>query len=107
MIEGKIRGLGSLYSNGLEILEIHFKKDLSDKLPNRDSNRIKINLIVGNQSYEAGIRSTHKNRYIWICPDLKYDNDAGISLSKVLMDNGICKNQTITIEVKGDRFQII
>jgi hypothetical protein len=37
--------------------------------------RIPIKLHIGDESFNAGIRSTQDTEYVWICPDMRDSRD--------------------------------
>jgi len=97
MIIGTIRGLGQFYKNRLERLEIWVDKKASHSLPHQEGLRIPITIIIGIERYNAGIRSTKKCEYIWICPDLRDENDKKVSLAQVLKKHKLAKNQRVCL----------
>src|SRR6266571_8574171 len=100
-VRGKVREVGGLYANGLERLEIHIDKDGASGLPNEDGKRVSIKLLIGGRQYMAGIRSTKRNPYVWISPNLMDDNNQKISLSQALSNEGMAKNQNVELELSG------
>lgn len=107
MTEGYIRGLSQFYADGLERMEIWIDKNLASSLPQRDNQRISIILMIGDKSYNAGIRSTPANDYVWICPDLKdeFGRKMG-NLARVLINNGFQKNQRVRLKIENNKIQI-
>jgi hypothetical protein len=102
-----IRGLGQPYVDGLERKEIWINKRDAIVFPYQENLRIPIDLIVGNQSYEAGLRTTPNQQIVGICPDLRDNAGKKVSLARVLEDNGFGKNQEIILEVDGRTVRII
>jgi hypothetical protein len=84
MVQGIVRGLGTLYTDGIERWEIHISKEFARELPNRHGCRVAVRLIIGENIYEGGIRSTDRNDYIWICPDLMTQAGHRTNLSHIL-----------------------
>jgi hypothetical protein len=109
MTEGYIRGLSRFYKDdGLEHMEIRIDKKYAASLPHRDNQRISITLVIGEKSYNAGIRSTPANEYVWICPDLKDDLERKMgSLARALTNNGFQKNQRVILDVEGNTIKIV
>jgi hypothetical protein len=107
MTEGYIRGLSQYYSDGLERMEIWIDKKLASSLPHRDNQRVSIILVIGEKTYDAGIRSTPANDYVWICPDLKdkFGRKTG-SLARVLTSSGFQKNQRVSLDVEDNTIRI-
>jgi hypothetical protein len=106
MPEGHIRGLSQHYADGLERMEIWVDKNLSSSLPHRDNQRISIMLEIGKTIYNAGIRSTPANVYVWICPDLKNEFGRRVSLASVLTNNGFQKNQVVELYIEDNTVKI-
>lgn len=101
MPHGHIRGLSQFYADGLERMEIWIDKRQAAPLPYRDNTRIPITLKVGNEQYEAGLRSTPKLAVVWISPDLRDNHGSKVSLARVIINHGFSKNQRIYLEVDG------
>jgi hypothetical protein len=107
MTEGYIRGLSQFYADGLERMEIWIDKKHASLLPHRDNQRISIILMIGEKSYNAGIRSTPTNEYVWICPDLKDDFGGKMgSLARALTNSGFQKNQRVSLDIEGNTIKI-
>ena len=87
MTEGHIRGLSQYFVDGLERMEIWIDKKHASSLQHRDNQRISIMLKIGETTYNAGIRSTPANVYVWICSDLKNESGERVSLASVLTNN--------------------
>ena len=58
MPHGHIRGLSQFYVDGLERMEIWIEKRHAAPLPYHDNTRTPITLRVGNEKYDAGLRTT-------------------------------------------------
>ena len=63
-------------------------------------------LFLGGKEYEAGIRSTKKVDYIWICPDLRDKNARKVSLVQAFTNEGFQKNQTVNLLIDGKRITV-
>lgn len=106
MAQGTVRGLGDLYADGIERMEIHISKAFSPELPNQNGFRVPVLLLIGRNTYEGGIRSTERNDYIWICPDLKTDDGHRTNLGHVLPELGFKKNDKVILSAFGTEIRI-
>ena len=106
MTTGEIRGRGLYYSDGLEALEIWIPVARAEALPFRQGQRVPIVLHLPHQRYEAGLRSTSRNPYVWICPDLRTPEGAKVSLSRALESCGLQKNQRVHLTTEGDEITV-
>lgn len=97
-ITARVRGTGRRYKDGQEALEIHIARDEAHGLPTKQGARVKVHLKIGPRLYTAGLRSTRRNRYVWICPNL----DDGVKLADALARAGFKKNQAIELDVSGE-----
>ncbi len=105
-MQATIRGLGRCYVGGLEYLEVHIPKDAGPSLPVKEGKRVPIRLAVDGQWYAAGIRSTSRNAYIWICPDVLDSHGQGTNLAHVLGRAGFTKNDRVTLDVQGTSIKV-
>jgi hypothetical protein len=105
-IYGIVRGLGQKYASGMERLEIHVNKDKAQELKYVEGLRIETYLIIGSETYGAGIRSTRTNRYVWICPDLVESTCEKVSLAVALARNKIGKNQKLLLQLDSGALRI-
>jgi len=99
-IKAKVRGLSKYYVSGLELLEIWVLKVDADEMPYVEGKRVPVNLKLEQDKYEAGLRSTRKNKFIWLCPDLKDIRGEKVSLSEVLNKSGIEKNSNVYLTIR-------
>ena len=106
MTEGHIRGLSQYFVDGLERMEIWIDKKRAASLQHRDNQRIPIKLKIGETLYNAGIRSTPANAYVWICSDLRNEFGKRVSLASVLANNIFHKNQMVKLKVEGNAIEI-
>jgi hypothetical protein len=83
-----------------------FSLPLASSLPHSDNQRISITLEIGETIYNAGIRSTPANVYVWICPDLKNEFGRRVSLASALINNGFQKNQLVNLDIEGNLAKI-
>lgn len=103
-----IRGLGAkqIYSDGLERMEIWINKNEASILPYKENLRIQIDLIIGDKTYTAGLRTTPNQQVVAICPDLRDSGDNKISLALALKKCNFIKNQKIVLDVNGSTVRI-
>ena len=106
-IIGKIRGLSQYYYDGSERLEIWVDKDNSRGIPYVAGERIAISLKIGAQQYTGGIRSTIKNKYVWVCPDIVDENGQKDSLANALKRVNFKKNQQVCLEIERGLITIL
>lgn len=99
---GVVRGLDTYYADGQERFEIHIGKAESLRLPAQDGQRVPITLVITGRHYRAGIRSTSRCKYVWICPDLIDAAGRATKLSYVLLDAGLVKNERVELAVLAD-----
>jgi transcriptional regulator with XRE-family HTH domain len=101
-ITGKVRGSSKYCSDGLESFKIEIPKKQANGFPYQDGGRVSVNLIIANNNYIASVRSTKRNKYVWICPNLSDKGNEKTNLTKVLKDNGIEKNETVALEYESE-----
>ena len=106
-VKGKVRGVGHVYANGLENLEIWVSKDEGQDLPHEIGNKVPVKIIIGSRQYVGGIRSTEDCPYIWVSPTLIDSDNQRTTLAEALMKEGIEKNQSVDLEVSVDQVRII
>ena len=99
MHEAKVRGLSTHYSNGDERIEFHIKKENNLDFPHENNKRLNAIFEFDNDFYNGGIRATKACDYIWICPDLKDENEKSIKLSDIIKKYGLKKNQSIFLNL--------
>jgi len=97
-----VRGLSTYYKDdGVERLEIRVQKPLPPELPVAEGQRATVSLVIGGNSYEAGINAPPDNDYAWISPDLIDATGHGVKLARVLGSAGIEKNQQVALDVNS------
>jgi hypothetical protein len=101
VVNGTIWDHGAPYADGSPQLEIHVPIERADGLSFQFGRRVSMKLRVGQSEYEAGLRSTRKNRYVWICPDVKSLRGDKQTLGRVLTDAGFGANDAVRLECKG------
>lgn len=106
-VKGTIRGLGDLYPDGTERMEIHLPSDRTNGLPYSDGNRVPLELQINGDHYRAGLRATVSNPYIWISPDLKTKDGVSEKLAHVLTKAGFKKNDKIFLVIDGKNIVVM
>jgi hypothetical protein len=106
-VKGKVSGLGNIYANGLEHLEIRVNKDEGQDLPHEIGSKVPVQIIIGSRQYSGGVRSTEAHDYIWVSPTLMDSDNQRTTLAEALMREGIEKNQSVDLEVSGNQVKII
>ena len=101
-----VRGLGLFYADGTERMEIWISKKEASTIHHAYGSRVPIKLRIGNKTFDAGIRSTSKNEYVWICPDLRDELGKKVRLSEALTNCGFHKNQKIILKIEGKFFDV-
>lgn len=99
-VTGVIRRIGHNYANGTLRLEVHIPIKESDRLPVQLGIRVPVHLLMGKNTYSAGLRATARNKYAWICPDI-HSHGEKQTLGSVLTSEGFHPNQRIKLGVEG------
>jgi len=99
-IKAAIRGLGHRYADDVERIEIHVSSNHAKGLPYTLGVRVPVFLNIQGESYDAGLRSTTNNTYVWICPDLR-KNGKRLKLAHVIAAAGFKKNDQVLLLVNG------
>src|SRR6266566_3359471 len=81
------------------------KKDAS-LLPYQLGARVKVKLCVNGTTYEAGLRSTEKCPFVWVCPDMLDGAAQKVSLARVSRANNLEKNEKILLSCVQSVIQI-
>lgn len=98
---GVVRQLGRDYADGTLWLEIHVPIEKADQLPLQLGVRVPVRLQVGQMEYMAGLRSTKKNKYAWVCPDVYLTTGERCTLGRVLTDAEFRPNDRVQLVVEG------
>lgn len=98
---GHVRGLAQPYADGLERCEIWVNKKSAGALPYVEGKRVAIELHIGDQTYEAGLRTTPAQQVVAICPDLRDNFHKKVCLASALKVSGFTKNQKVILEASG------
>ncbi len=102
-----ICGLSNHYSDGIERMEIWVDKGDTGDLPCHGDERVPVRLTIGARNLAAGIRSTPRNPYVWVCPDLYGDDGSKVRLADILAAAGFEKNHLVLLCVSGDGVRVI
>ncbi len=104
---GYIRGQGGKpYADGLERMEIWINKKDASLLPYQLGAKVKVKLCVNGTTYEAGLRSTEKCPFVWVCPDMLDGAAQKVSLARVSRANNLEKNEKILLSCVQSVIQI-
>lgn len=106
MIEGIIRGLGQVYASGEEGLEIRIERPDFAELPLEVDGAVPIGLTIDGERYEASLRATSANKYVWISAKVRNKENARLTLAQVLRDHGLSKNQRLELQALGNELTI-
>ena len=98
---GAVRQLGRDYADGTLWLEIHVPIEKADQLPIQLGVRVPVKLQVGQTEYMAGLRSTKKNKYVWVCPDIYLPTGERRTLGRALTDAEFRPNDRVKLVVSG------
>lgn len=101
-VKGTIHGLGNLYKDGTERMEIWVLPNSANDLPYSYGKRIPIDLQINGEHYNAGLRATMNNAYIWISPDVKTKDGVSEKLAYVLIKAGFKKNDKVFLGTDGN-----
>lgn len=105
MVQGRIKGLGKLYSNGLEHLEIIIDKRDATGLPFVEDEDVQIELRIGKCVLEARLKATKNHSDVWISQSVT-ENGNRTTLAKIFADLGLSKNQKVSLAVTGNRVDL-
>lgn len=101
IVRAVIRGIGKWYADGTEAIEIHVPSDRADGLPYRVGDRVHVSLRIADGRYEAGLRSTARNPYVWICPDVISSDGKRTKLAHLVAAAGWKKNDRVLLKAYG------
>lgn len=96
-VKGAVRKI-STYKDKVDSVEIWVNKNKADSLEYIDGERVPVDLVVASKIYNAGLRATRRNKYVWICPDLKDEKGNRVRLVDALEEVGIGKNAILFLE---------
>ena len=106
MVMGHVRGLSQYYADNYERMEIWVENNKANALPYKENTRVPIQLFICSNRHAAGLRSTAKNKYVWICPNLLDSDRKNLSLSRVLTSCGFKKNEKVKLSVNKDSITV-
>ena len=69
----------------------------------QDHERIELTLIVGSRRHRVGIRTTPRDRYIWIGPDLDHGTP---KLAQGLKAEGYSRHQRVVLALEGSTLRL-
>lgn len=105
-VEGKIRDTGHSYPDGLKSLEIHVAKNKAVGVPYVLDQPTPVRLQILDVIYDAELRATSGNGYVWISPTLKSSSGKRTTLSAVLDQGGFLANEKVSLQVDGTRIVV-
>ena len=101
LVNAVIRGLGDHYADGTERIEIHVPSDHAHGLPYSKGMRVPVVLHVGGEPFDAGLRATANNAYVWICPNVVAKDGKTKKLAHIVASAGFKKNDRVGLAVDG------
>jgi hypothetical protein len=99
--EGRVVSLSQPYADRVESIEIWIPKTDASALPFVEGKRVPIKLEYGHRAFDAGLRATKRNEYVWICPDLREDGKR-VRLADVLLP-AIAVNSVIGLRLQDKK----
>ncbi|MEK6647205.1 MAG: hypothetical protein AABY84_11100, partial [Candidatus Firestonebacteria bacterium] len=103
-ILGTVSGQGNKNADGLERLTVVIKKGDAKVIPYQEGGEITINLFIGNDSYQAKMRTDRS--YVYITPAIYDKNGKKTYLQNIFQTKGIEKNQKVELEVDGANIRL-
>lgn len=104
-IRGTVREVNR-YADGTPALEIHVPRDRAEGLPFQLGIRVPITLRLGRAEYEAGLRATARNEYVWVSPDLRTSDGSRTTLGHILTSGGIERNSEVMLVIAGHAISV-
>ena len=101
LVNAAVRGLGNHYADGTERIEIHVPSDRADGLPHSHGIRVPVVLHIGGEPFDAGLRATTHNSYVWICPNVVAKDGTRKRLADMVAAAGFKKNDQVCLAVDG------
>ena len=101
LVSAAIRGLGNHYADGTERIEIHVPSDRALGLPYLHNIRVSVVLHIAGEPFDAGLRATAHNSYVWICPNVIAKDGKRKNLAHLVAAAGFKKNDPVHLFVDG------
>lgn len=98
-IHGTVRKVNG-YADGTPTLEIHVPRNRAEGLPFHVGARVPITLRFAGIEYDAGLRATERNDYVWVSPTLRSVNGTRTTLGRVLTEGGLRPNDPLILVVE-------
>jgi hypothetical protein len=105
MVQGRIKGLGKFYSNGLEQLEITIDKRNAKGLPFVEGQDVLIELGIAERVLEGKLKATKNHSDAWISQSVT-ENGKRTTLADIFRELGLSKNQKVSLALTGNRVDI-
>jgi hypothetical protein len=102
---GTVREVGR-YADGTPALEIHVPRNCAGGLPFSVGVRVRIILRFDGIPYDAGLRATERNDYVWVSPDLRTVNGTRTTLGHILTRRGIWRNANVLLIADGHSISV-
>ena len=100
-VHGTVRRV-NWYADGTPALEIHVPRNRAEGLPFHEGHRVQITLRFAGIEYDAGLRATERNDYVWVSPDLRSVNGTRTTLGRVVLTEGALRaNDRLILVVEG------
>lgn len=100
-VRAVVRGIGNRYADGTESIEIHVPVGSAQGLPYLLGTRVEIELSVDGTTYRAGLRSTERNKFVWICPNVVAPGGVKARLADIVTAAGWNKNDRVFLVTDG------
>ena len=77
--------------------------DRANGLPHSYGIRVPIPIVlhIGGEPFDAGLRATTHNNYVWICPDMVAKDGTKKRLADIAAKAGFKKNDRVYLAVDG------
>jgi hypothetical protein len=94
------------YVDGKPALEIHVLKSNAANLPIKEGSAVEIELTIGQHIWHAKVRSTPKNKYVWISPKIEDSQGKRHRLVDAL-GTGYQPNERVVLRTNGYKVQVL
>lgn len=106
-VVGTVRGTGRKYNpSGLEALEIWVKRDQADGLPFILDKPVTVTVRIAGKLFKTNLRSTTKNSYVWLSPEIFAADGTATNLAQVLRSAGFEKKDKVELTVRGVEIEV-